>query len=195
MSFAEAIKKAEVKEPKTKKSSSSALIDYAPNDVKVEVDNLVHAKAEIKKNEAIVKKAESVIIDYVRPIQDEHGFKMQHSKSYDVVGNEETVKYVTQDRFTVNSDDEENLKELFGEEGFNERFEKVESLSAKQEIFSNETLQKELLDLLGEENFAKFFEYKATLKTKKGYDVLQYKDKDKLEDSRVFVKQYKAALK
>ena len=193
MSFANAVKKAEVKESTKAKKDDKPVVD--DTELYEAVDGLVKAKADKKKSEAIIKKAESVILPVVAARQDADALEMRHSKSYRVMGNDEVTTYVTQDRFIVSANDEKNLKELFGEDGFNDRFEKDESLAAKKEIFSDEKLQTELFELLGEENFAKFFEYKAVLKTKKGYDLLQYKDKEKLEDARVFVKQYKAALR
>jgi hypothetical protein len=119
---------------------------------------------------------------------------MNHSKSYEVHGNETTTTYVTQDRFTVKSEDEENIKEIVGDD-FDELFEYDESLTAKKKIFSDKELQDKVLNALGEELFAEVFEYKKTLKTKKGFDVKQYKHADKLDDLRIFVKQYKAALR
>ena len=193
--FANALKKVKKDEPKTSRKSSMPLLENGSKDVKNAVDNLVAAKERIKKDTAIVSKSEVVIDDFVKPIQDENGFNMTHSKSYEVAGNNETIKRVTQDRFTVSNDDEENLVELFGQDGFDERFEKDKSLTAVSDIFSDENLQKEVMKKLGDKLFARLFVYKEKLKTKKGYDVLQYKEKEKLEDSRIFVKQYKASFK
>lgn len=196
-SFAQALETSKV-DSTTKKSSKSSMpvISDAPAEVKTAVDTVNAAKAEIKKQKAIQTKAESHIIDYVQPIQDRDGFAMRHSKSYEVEGNETSIKYVTSNRFTVNIDDKNNLVDVLGQDGFDDRFEIKKSLKAKDAIFSDEDLQKRVMDALGDELFGELFEYSETLAVKKDFDKLQFAlDKDTLSDLRVFAKQYKASLK
>ena len=193
--FAKKLESAKVDKPTAAKKSSSPVLDNAPENVKEAVDAVVAAKKEMKEAKAKLTKNEETVLNYVKPIQDEQAFAMNHHKSYDVVGNEETVKFVSANKFSVSSADEDNLVELLGEERFNERFEKNENLTAKKEIFTNEEMQEELLELLGDK-FEKFFEYTATLKVKEDFDKKQYAlSKDELDDLRVFAKQAKPALK
>lgn len=193
--FAKALKKVETKTTKTVKKDDKPVVDGS-DEMKTAVDDLVAAKANKKKAEAVIKKSESVILPKCQERQDSDALEMRHSKSYRVLGHNEVSTYVTQDRFTVSGDDEENLVNLYGQDGFDERFEKNKSLTATNDIFTDEDLQNEVMEKLGEDLFARLFVYKETLKTKKGFDVLQYKENaPALEDARVFVKQYKAALR
>jgi hypothetical protein len=195
-SFASALKDSKKESKTSAKKSTSPVIDNAPKEVKEAVDAVVNAKAEIKKQGAIQTKNEAVVFDHVKPIQDKDGFNHKHSKSYEISGVKETVKYVTQNRFTVNIDDQENLEELLGEDGFEERFEIQKSLTAVSDIFTDEDLQKEVMEKLGDDLFAKLFVYSEKLKIKADFDKLQYAlSKDKLADLRIFAKQYKAAIR
>jgi hypothetical protein len=197
-SFAEAIKTT-AKKTKTTKKSTCPVIDDAPAAVKEAVDMVVEGKREAKEAAAKISKGEAVVFDHVKPIQDNDGFNHSHSKSYEVVGNEETVKYVTQDRFTLTIDDEENIRELTGDK-FDEDFEIDTTVTLKKDVFADEAKQEKLMNLLTDPElgnlFAEFFETKQTLKTKKGFDTRQFGYKeDTLTDLRIFVKQYKAALR
>lgn len=194
--FAKALEKTKTNSKPSAKKSSMPVIDNAPAEVKEAVDKIAFAKREIKKQEAIQSQAESVVIDHVAPLQDNDGYAMKHSKSYEVVGNEESVKYVTSNRFSVSIDDKDNLTELLGEDGFDERFEVKKELKAVDSIFTDEDLQNEVMEKLGDELFAKLFVYSETLKIKENFDRLQYAlPKEKLADLRIFCKQYKPAIK
>lgn len=193
--FAKALNEVKKDASPAKRKSSMPLLDNAPDEVKTAVDDLVSAKERIKKDEAIVSKSEVVIDDYVKPIQDQDGFDMSYKTSYEVAGHNESVKRVTQDRFTVSNEDEESLREIYGDD-FDNMFEKDKTLEAVKDIFTDEELQNEVMKKLGKDLFARLFVYKEKLKTKKGYNVLQYKNGVRtLSDARVFVKQYKAAFK
>ena len=193
--FANAMKACETDTKKTSKKSSMPVLTDVPAEVRNAVDLVNEAKAEAKAAAAKLKVNENVVFDYVKPIQDREGYAHCYSKSYEVPGNDGSVKFVSANKFSVSGDDEENLVELLGQDGFDKRFEKNESLSAKAVVFKNEELQAELLELLGD-NFSKFFEYKATLKVKPDFDKMQYElDEEKLADLRVFAKQAKPALK
>jgi len=193
--FANAIKKAEVDTKKVTKKSNMPVIADSPDEVKVAVDNVNSAKAELKAAKAKLAKNETVVIDHVRPIQDSNAFNHNHSKSYEVEGVEGSVKYVTSNKFSVSGDDEANLTELLGADGFEKRFEKSESLSVKADIFKDDEKQSLLMELMGD-HFHEFFEYKSVLKVKTDFDKMQFElDEEKLADLRVFTQQAKAALK
>ena len=194
-SFAQALEKTKKTTTTAKPKGKHPVVD-GPAEVKDAVDKIVEAKAEIKKQSAIQTANEQIVFDHVKPIQDKDGFAMKHSKTYEVLGNENTVKYVTQNRFSVSIDDKDNLVELLGEDGFNERFEVKEELKAVDEIFTNEDLQNEVLEKLGEDLFARLFVHSESLKIKGDFDKLQYAlSEDKLADLRVFAKQYKPAIR
>jgi hypothetical protein len=193
--FAQALKKTKKAEPKTTKDSKHPIVDGG-KDVKDAVDNVISAKAEIKKQKAIQTANEEVILNHVKPIQDADGFAMNHSKTYEVLGNDDSLKYVSANKFSVSIDDRDNLIELLGQDGFDERFEVKEELKAVDEIFTNEDLQKEVLDKLGDDLFARLFVHSETLKVKTDFDKKQYKlDKDTLADLRIFAKQAKPSLR
>ncbi len=197
--FAKAIKDTNKTTKTSAKKSTCPVIDDAPKDVRDAVDMVVAGKREAKVAAAKVAKGEAVVFDHVKPIQDRDGFAHSHSKSYEVVGNEETTKYVTQDRFTLTIDDEDNIRELTGDK-FDEDFEIDTTVTLKKDVFSDEAKQEKLMELLTDPKlgnvFAEFFETKSTLKTKKGFDTRQFGyKKDNLTDLRIFVKQYKAALR
>jgi len=197
--FANAIK--ETVKPKTSasKKSNCPVIDDAPENVRDAVDMVVEGKREAKEAAAKVAKGEGVVLPYVAERQDRDAFGLSHSKSYDVVGNEETVKYVTQDRFSLNINDEENIRELVGDK-FDNDFEIDTNITLKKDVFSDEAKQEKLMKLLTDpvhgNLFSEFFETTQTLKTKSGFDTRQFGyEKDNLTDLRIFVKQYKAALR
>jgi len=197
--FAKAIK--ETAKPKTaaSKKSTCPVIDDAPESVKSAVDMVVEGKREAKEAAAKIAKGESVVLPYVAERQDRDAFGLRHSKSYDVVGNEENVKYVTQDRFSLNITDEENIRELVGDK-FDDDFEVDTNVTLKKDVFSDEAKQEKLMKLLTDpvhgNLFSEFFETTQTLKTKSGFDTRQFGyEEDTLTDLRIFVKQYKAALR
>ena len=193
--FAKALETTKVDKPTAAKKSSMPLLSDAPKEVRVAVDAVNEAKVELKAAKAKLAKNETTVIDFVKPVQDRNAFAGNHSKSYEVEGNKSSVKFVSANKFSVSSADEENLVELLGEERFNERFEKKESLSVKSEIFTNDKLQAELMELVGDK-FSLFFEYTAALKVKEDFDRKQYAlNESELADLRVFAKQAKPALK
>jgi hypothetical protein len=193
--FAKKLENVKVEKKSAAKKSTMPVIENAPENVKLAVDAVNEAKVELNAAKAKLAKNETIVIDFVKPIQDKDGFAGNHKKSYEVKGVEGAVKFVTSNKFSVSSEDEGNLTDLLGEERFNERFEKSESLSVKAEIFKDEKLQEKLLALIGD-NFDEFFEYTATLKIKEDFDKKQFElTEDEVSDLRVFCKQAKAALK
>ena len=195
--FAKALETTKVDKPTATKKSSMPLLSKAETakEVRIAVDSVNEAKAELKAAKAKLAKNETVVINFVKPVQDRDAYAGNHSKSYEVEGNKGSVKFVSANKFSVSSEDEENLLELLGEERFNERFEKKESLSVKAEIFTNDKLQAEMMELMGDK-FSLFFEYTATLKVKEDFDRKQYAlNESELADLRVFAKQAKPALK
>ncbi len=194
--FSEALKKTKKADTKTTKATSKYPVVDGSADLKEAVDNIVNAKAEIKKQNAIKTANELIVADVVKPIQDEDGFGMRHSKTYEVLGNDNTVKYVSANKFSVSIDDKDNLIDLLGQDAFDKRFEVKQELKAVNEIFTDEDLQNEVLDKLGEDLFARLFVHSETLKVKTDFDKMQYElDADTLSDLRIFAKQAKASIK
>lgn len=195
--FAKALKKSKVDKKPVSKSKGSAIIGNLSAEIKMAIDKYVKAKADMKAAKADMTSTESVIIDAVREIQDKDGFSDNFSKSYDVTGVNEKVKYVTANKFSINSDDEDEIKELLGE-AYDILLDEDHDVRLRPEVLSNPSLQEELMDLLdGGELFDKFFYTHTTIKAQKDLDAKIYKhvDSNDLEALRIFVKQNKPSLR
>jgi hypothetical protein len=195
--FFEALEQTEVKKAPAKKKSDMPVLEDAPAEVKEAVDEVNNAKADKKAAEARIKAADAIVTDYVKPIQHEDGFEGDFHNSYKVKGNETELSYVASNKFSINTDDEKQIKELLGEH-YDNMIEKDRSMYVLPKVLKNAALQKELLQLIGKENFAKFFGTSVSLKVKKGYIEKRYNvvgDTDGLVDLDTFVKPAKASLK
>lgn len=191
-----ALNKTKVDKKPTKKSKSMPALDNVPENVKEAVDNVVMGKKKKKEAEARIKANEPTVIDYVKDIQDDAGYDGDFRNSYEVPGNDSSVKYVSSNRASINSDDIAEIKELVGEDAYNELFDEKYNTFFKDSFFKDEELQKKVVELLGP-LFSELFETVMTVSLKDDFDknIYKYVDKDKLEMLRVFVKMYKPALR
>lgn len=195
--FQKAIKTNQNPATSTKKKASSKAYVSVSDEVKEAVDNFVAAKKAKKQAEADMKFNETTIIDAVKEIQDKDGFTNQYASSYDVQGNTEDVKYVTQNRASVSIDDQDKIEKLLGND-YDSLIQENVTVSLKSEVFDDDAKQEELMNLLGEEKFAEFFEVDTKLAIKEGFNKAIYtvvKKQDKLDEVRTFVKPYKAAVR
>ena len=195
--FANALKKSKVDKKPTTKSKGSASIDNLPQDVKAAIDKFVKAKAAMKAAKADMLASEPMVIDAVREIQDKNGYADDFRKSYDVTGINEKVKYVTQNKFSINGDDSDEIKELLGD-AYDALLEDDYDVRLRPEVLKNADLQEELMTLLkGGELFDKFFYTHVTIKANKDFDSKVYKhvDASDLDALRIFVKQNKPSLR
>lgn len=196
MGFSKALKDNKTKKVVTKKSSVVEITD-APKEIKDSVDAYVAALAAKKAAEAELKLHGATFSEFCLEKYDENGFGSKFSKSYSVASDDNLLKYVSPNRFSIDTDDEPKLKKLFGkkfETMFNEKFD----VKLKDEVFKNEALQDELMELVGEDNFAKFFDTVSSFSVVENYDEKVFDiagTQDKLDEIRTFVKPTKASLK
>lgn len=194
--FAKALDATATTEKKSKaRKKTTPILDNAPADIKDAVDHYVEHKKLMKEHKAEMDAAGDAIIDYAETERDKDGFAGNFSKSYDVHGNKEEVKFVTSNRFSVNADDEELLTELLGVGKFAELFETLFNVELRDEVLKDEALQKELMDLIGDK-FSKFFTTHKTLRVAADFDSKIYLlDEDDVNSLRSIVKQYKPSLR
>jgi hypothetical protein len=184
-----------IKTPK-KSKSNVLLIDNPPANVRKAIDDYCKAVKEKKAAEAEMKVQGDMITTFASKKQDEKAFDGDFHKSFDLQGEKETIKYVTSDRFIINSEDEKPLKEVFGKK-FNEMIREKFEVTMKEEVIENEDLQKEFMALMGD-NFSRFFDVKTSLVTTKDFDEKIYsvvENQEKLDEVRTYVRPWKASLK
>jgi len=193
--FAKALETTSTTEKKSKaRKKGTPVLDNAPADVKSAVDHYVEHKKKMKEHKAEMDAAGDVILDYADAERDKDGFAGNYSKSYDVHGNTEEVKYVTSNRYSINANDEELLKEMLTGR-FAEFIEVLFNVELKPEVLENEELQNELMELIGDK-FSKFFTTTKTLRVADDFDRKIYLlDEDEVTNLRALVKQYKPSLR
>lgn len=201
-----AFKKAIAKEskpatPAKAKSTNKAYIEVTP-EVKVAVDNFVAANKAEKAAKAEKAFNETTIIDHVRKVQDTDGFANKHQKSYDVPGNTESLKYVSKNQASINSEDAETIKSMLDSD-YDYLMDEQITVTLKSEVFDDDDKQEELMELLGEK-FAEYFDVTTKLSVAEDYDkniysVVKGKNKNakqaELDKVRTYVKMYKPALR
>jgi len=193
-SFAKALSQTKTSEPKTAPKKQMAKL-YPDDTVKQEVDNYQKAKTKKKKAEAEMEASGTVILDFANKCQDTDGFAGDFKNAYQIEGFQESVKYVSSNRFSINSADVDQLREIF-DEAFDDLIQEDYEVSLKEEVFKNQDLQNELMSLVGE-RFGDFFETKVTVKVKEDFDKNVYKhvSKEQLPVVRTFCRPYKASLR
>lgn len=187
------------KTAKTKKPASAKPtmpVIETDDTVREAVDSFVIAKEAEKTAKATKDVAGTVIIDHTKDVQDKDGFSGKFRNSYQVKGNIHTVKFVSSNRFSINPEDEPELRELLGDDAFEDLFEVKYTVSLKPEVFEDDEMQATLMDLIGE-HFSDFFDTVKTMKVAEGFDQRIYnkiKPED-LETLRTFCRQYKPSLR
>lgn len=193
-SFGEALAQtAKAAEPKAKKSKMPTL--QATPEVMQAVDEYQEAKTSYKMAEATMEASGQVIQDFVRQHQDQEGFQGRYQGSYAIAGFKHTAKVVYANKFSINPDDEGELKEILGEH-FDNLITKKFSVRLKAELFESEELQAELMELIGE-RFGDFFESTVSLGVVDGFSqyVYQAVQPEQLEILRTFARQYKPSIR
>lgn len=195
MSFDDMLTQTAKPKAKAKAKSKMPVLD-APDDIRKEVDRYVEAKKAEKQAKAEKDDAGDRVLTFVRPHQDEGGYNGTYRHSYAIPGtNGNQVKYVSQNKFSINPDDEPQLREILGDE-FDDLLEKKFGVKLKADVFEDEGLKQEFMELVGSE-FQKFFETVVTLKVCDEFDRRVYGavDKDNLPALRTFARQYKPSLR
>jgi len=151
-------------------------------------------KKKMAEAKAEMEVAGAELIEYGREVQDKEALAGDFKKSYELVGAEESVKFVTVDKFSVNADDGEMLQETLGDD-YDKLVEETFTVVLKPEVLKSDELQEELEELLGD-NFDRFMDVTSKLVTKKGFDEKVFQvGKEKLDAVRMLTKQNKPSLK
>ncbi|MFZ5452454.1 MAG: hypothetical protein ACOZF2_11390 [Thermodesulfobacteriota bacterium] len=195
LSFGEALKQAKSTEPKAKgKKTSMPTLDATP-EVKQAVDDYQEAKTTYKMAEATMNHAGEILMEFVRQAQDQEGFAGRFNGSYAVMGVKHQAKVVFANKYSLNSEDEGELAAILGE-NFDSLIEKKFSVKLKEQVFTDEALQAELMELVGE-RFADFFESTVSLGVCDSFNQLIYQvvKPEQLDGLRTFARQYKPSIR
>jgi len=182
----------------TKGKGKKDILTLDPDSIlKLQVDKYLEAKAARDQAQAVMDENEPDIVEYCRAQQDRDGFKGQFRKSYQVLGIAKSLRYTTQNRFTMGNQtqDREDLKNLLGKH-FDEVIKTEQQLEVRPEVFNDEALMAELLDIMGD-RFTKFLRYTWKMTARPDADQYIYKavSKRKLPLLRLSMRQYKPTLK
>ena len=196
MSFDDMLTQTAKPKAKAKAKSKVPTLD-APDEIKQEVDRYLEAQQTNKTSKAEMDDAGDKIRDFVRPHQDMEGYNGKHRHSYAIPGtNGSQVKYISKNQFSINADDEPQLREILGGD-FDDLIEKKFDVKLKPEVFKDTDLKQRLMELVGQE-FGTFFDTVVSLKVAEEFDRRVYAtvtDKDDLSALRTFAKQYKPSLR
>lgn len=182
--------------PKSNAKKKSGKVVHVPESLQETIDKYVAAKKQLKALEAELTFHESEILDHAKSVQDDDAFKGDFSKSFDLPGKEAVVKFVTQNRFSINAADREIIESLLGSD-YSELIEEKYSVSLKDEVLKDEDKLAELGELLGEK-FGEYFESRLSLGVQNDFDKKIYRvagSPEKLQEVRTYVKQYKPSLR
>jgi hypothetical protein len=171
-------------------------IDTVPDKIQNSITGYNKAVKDKKTAEAEMKILGSEITNFGRKHQDKEAFNGNYRKSYKLEGESDSVKFVTSDKFSIDPEDEAEIKKIL-KKNFSSYIEEKFKVNIRPEIFENEDLQKEFMGLIGD-RFNEFFETELSLATVKDFDQSIYQatpDQDSLDELRIFVKQNKPALK
>ena len=192
--FGDMLAKTAKAKPKSVKKSTMKQIT-PPAKVRKMVDDYIKAKTVSKKCEAVMNTNGNIIREYDQKVQDEDGQKGRFTGSYQIMGNKEFTKFITVNKFSINSDDKPEIQAILGNE-YPQLIEENYKVTLKDEVFEDENMSAFLMELIGE-HFDDFFDTVVSLKAKEGFNSAVYRavDVDQLELLRTFCKQNKASLR
>jgi hypothetical protein len=188
---------ATVKSTTTAKTTDASIITNAPKAVKADVGKIIKAKKVAKTAKADITAAEKSIIDFGKKHKDKLAFAGNFKKSYKIQGEtaDEVVNFVTANKFSFNTDDIADIKEIIGKNA--DALLKAEfNVSIKSEVFTDDAKQKELMELLGA-RWNDFFDTTVSYKPVEDFDKLIYNELDEAEmrDLAVYMKQSKPSVR
>lgn len=177
------------------KKKTMPTVEFSDKEMNTAVSEFLKSRQVEKEAKAEKEFHSNFIVEKVRTIQDENAFNGEFSKSYEVKTSVGSVKFVMADKFSVNPNDEEEIRNILGNE-FNSLMEEKVEVKLKESVMNNTELQKKLMKLIGN-NFDEFFEVTSTLTTKEGFDEKVYEkvDKSKMDELRTYVKQSKPSIR
>lgn len=191
--FMNAVKNTKVDKAPAKKKNSAPVINPSAK-VKEAVDCLVQAKKDLTKAKADIALNEPGIIEAARKVQENDALNGNFRKSYEVLGNGNTVKFVSANKFSIAEGDVDDLSEVLGNK-FDELIETSYTVKLKNEIFDDEAKQDELMNLLGDK-FDEFFETVTHRKVVEDFDKKLFDlDEGVREDVKELAKQAKPSLR
>ncbi len=189
-------KSAKTKTTSKAKKVDNSILTNAPDNVKADIDAIIKAKKAMKKAKSEVTVAEKSIIDFGQNHKDKMARAGSFKKSYKIQGNgDDTVTFVTANKFSFNTDDVEDIKEILGDAA-DEMMHSRYDVKVKADVFTDEEKQAELMELLGD-RFADFFETTVSYKVSDDFDSRIYRElnESKMDDLKVYVKQAKASVR
>jgi hypothetical protein len=187
--------------PTTKaKAADASILTDAPKAVKEDITKIIKAKKVAKTAKSDITAAEKSIIDFGKKHKDERAFAGSFKKSYKIAGEgDDTVTFVTANKFSFNTDDIGDIKEILGEKA-DEMLPSSYHVSIKPEIFEDtkegKAKQKELMELLGD-RWADFFNTTVAYKPVDDFDSRIYQELDEsgMKDLAVYMKQSKPSVR
>jgi len=202
--FADAVASVATTAPATKKANGMITLtppteyhvegEEKPVNLRKLIDQFVEEKGKEKKAKAEKEYAETEILKWTREQQDAYAVKGNFQKSFKVLGEKETVTFVSSDKFSpIGEANAASLKEVMGKK-FEELIIQKTTVLIKEEVLTDESLQEELMELIGD-NFSKFFTASVVSVPVDDFDQKIYTMGPKVAQVRQLVKQTKPALK
>jgi len=184
-----------VKEPKKKVDDKIPTLN-PPEKIKKSVDEVVFWKQKEKEAKAEKVAKEEDIIDWVKGKQDEDGFSQSFKKSYRVSGLNETVTYVSSDRFSsVKAEDLVELRSALGTK-FDDFVTKKVTVTVSEKVMTDPALANELMSLIPANRIPDFFKSEIAYNACDGFDQKIYSLPRKIVDRvRALVKQASPSLR
>ena len=184
---------AKVAEKKPAKKTDNSIITDAPENVKADIDELIKAKKAMKAAKATITQKESSIIEFGKKHKDEQAFNGNFNKSYKIQGaGDDTVTFVTANKFSFAADDVPEIEEILGDDI---ALDTDYVVKIKNEVFTDEVKQKELMELLGD-RWNDFFDTTVVKTVPADFDKAIYGlGKEKKDDLEVLMKQSKPSVR
>jgi hypothetical protein len=184
------------KEPTTNGKKDKMTQVELPADLKIKVDEYVEAKKKEREYKTAKENRQDSILEFVKDRYEADGLSGNFQKSYRVPGVNETVTFVSTDRFSNPSAEEiPVLKELLGDR-FDDFVSKKTVVSIKEEVMSTPELRAELISYVPKEVFGKFFKADVYYSTADEFDRKLFSLPKKIYDKiKAIVRQASPSLK
>ena len=184
---------AKVAEKKPAKKVDNSIITDAPDNVKIDIDDLLKAKKAMKAAKATITQKETSIIEFGKKYKDDQAFNGNFNKSYKIQGaGDDTVTFITANKFSFAADDVEDIEEILGDDiALNKDY----VVKIKGEVFTDEAKQKELMSLLGD-RWNDFFDTTVVTSVPSDFDKAIYRlGKKRKADLEVLMRQSKPSIR
>jgi hypothetical protein len=111
------------------------------------------------------------------------------------MGIKHSAKVVYANKFTLNAEDKDNLKEILGEH-YDYLLSEKYSVKLKGSVFEDEALAAELMELLGD-RWGDFFDTEVKLSVCEDFSRVVYQavEPEQLDNLRVFARQFKPSIR